>query len=417
MNSDSLKHDSYNTLGSYLVQGSMFLPYPGDTSNSLFYYLMIDEEDFQPSYLKYSVVDLSLDSGLGGIVDGKKNIQIIDVRIGEGLTAIKHANGRDWWIIARKVSSFPFTDRFIYALLTPNGIELSGESVPEFTGTYGGNLTGNRKGNLLAWVSASAYSHTMPTLALYNFDRCSGNISIIDTILARSPSDQLISACFAPDSNILYVSTDRNFSLYQYSWPLNNLKDSLIFRIKGPGLSTYGNRGGNLVMGADNKIYMSMRRQSLSNSLDGFAEFLAVITKPDLSGIGCYFDTFGVFMNGRENTTYSLPNFPNYDLGALLGSPCDTLSPVDTTQTSIPVFPQGTTTWSVIPTISDGLFTIQGAANGTLMVYDLYGREVFRKPLTNSTSFDPSTYPPGLYWVTVQKDDGTWYPARKIIRK
>ena len=55
----------------------------------------------------------------------------------------------------------------------------------------------------------------------------------------------------------------------------------------------------------------------------GTVNTLHVIHSPDLPGSDCRFEQHGVQLPTLNNTT--LPNFPNYRLGPLDGSPCDTL--------------------------------------------------------------------------------------------
>jgi len=390
------------------TNGSMFLPWPGDTAGRFFAFFAINDADDK---LYLSKIDKTLDSGLGGVVEDCKYKLVWEFEISEQLCAVKHGNGEDWWIIVRKGSVT--SSEFIISLFTSEGLGNTLVESSGFEGGFAGELTADLSGTKLAL--ATTYGPVLPTLAVYEFNRCSGLVELIDTILTLNGSNFSYGISFSSDGSKIYYTTIEKTKLYQLSLFEGVLYDSLIFRYAGSD-HLYFN-GSALQHGSNGKIYMNYRKATLSGGFDGLSDHLGVINFPNLPGKLCQFDTFGVYLNGRESTTYSLPNFPNYDLGPLIGSPCDTLSPVDTTQTNVPVLPQGTTTWSVVPTISDGLFAIQGAANGTLMVYDLYGREVFRKSLTNAPSFDLSAFPAGLYWVTVQSEDGIWYPAQKIIRQ
>ncbi|MCX6290712.1 MAG: hypothetical protein NT126_02995, partial [Bacteroidetes bacterium] len=91
--------------GSNVPQGALVLPYP---SHPDWYYVFhVNGESFnahglnnyEPLELRYSVVDMNLAGGLGGIIANKKNISIINDTLTLGrITACKHANGRDWWV-------------------------------------------------------------------------------------------------------------------------------------------------------------------------------------------------------------------------------------------------------------------------------------------------------------------------------
>ena len=47
--------------------------------------------------LYYSLIDMNSNGGLGSVI--AKNVQLNPNRIGDCLTAVKHGNGRDWWVI------------------------------------------------------------------------------------------------------------------------------------------------------------------------------------------------------------------------------------------------------------------------------------------------------------------------------
>ena len=111
-------------------QGLLILPIP-DSGNK--YLLLHGLLDFPPmtgpvySHLYYSVIDMDLDNGLGGVVE--KNIEIIEDTLFRGrITATRHANGRDWWIIVPENN----TNRYYTMLLTPSGLQNLG---PQTVGT------------------------------------------------------------------------------------------------------------------------------------------------------------------------------------------------------------------------------------------------------------------------------------------
>ena len=52
---------------------------------------------------------------------------------------------------------------------------------------------------------------------------------------------------------------------------------------------------------------------------------MGVINNPNVKGVGCNFNNFGFYLGGKR-TYFGLPNNPDYELGALAGSGCDTLS-------------------------------------------------------------------------------------------
>ncbi|HMX40456.1 MAG TPA: hypothetical protein PK971_06125, partial [Saprospiraceae bacterium] len=91
--------------GSYPIwQSSLFLPMPGN--DTLFYLVHIrgNDYDYSPMHLLYTVIDAAGDDGKGAVVT-KNNIILSDsLFLDKYVTATRHANGEDWWIIIPQVN-------------------------------------------------------------------------------------------------------------------------------------------------------------------------------------------------------------------------------------------------------------------------------------------------------------------------
>ena len=105
----------------------------------------------------------------------------------------------------------------------------------------------------------------------------------------------------------------------------------------------------------DNKIYIS--------PFNG-VEYLNVINSPDSFGLACDFTPHSFKIN-HDCYTFNIPSFPNYDLGVLEGSPCDTIVNIPTglqppNSHSFRISPNPATTWLniVYETSADGLFEL-----------------------------------------------------------
>ena len=78
---------------------NIILPFPGDSNK----YVLFHHTDYfdgvsYPAYeVFYTIIDITLDSGLGGVIS--KNDTAFSDTLNWGIAACKHANGRDWWII------------------------------------------------------------------------------------------------------------------------------------------------------------------------------------------------------------------------------------------------------------------------------------------------------------------------------
>ena len=393
------------------TNGSIFLPWPGDTLDRFFAFLQMNDAD---NRLYCSKIDRDLDGGLGGIMVDFKNVPVWTHPICEQLTAIKHANGRDWWILARK--GYPISTQISLALLTPQGLESYEAQPAGFNGAFSGEMTASVDGSMVAIASNDGNcSPAPPIVALYDFDRCLGILTLKDTLRTRECHIESYGLAFSESGGKLYFSTSDKISLYQISTLDSVLTDSLIFKLSGPLFFIY--RSGQLELDINGRINMVFLRPSVSSGFEGLVDHLAVVRDPDQEGVACNLDTFGVSLNERDNSFLSLPNFANYDLGPLVGSPCDTLSPQDTTQTGIPSTQIPALPFSISPTLGSGWFIMEGPRSGWAIVYDLYGREIDREWHEERTTFDLTNQPAGVYLVVLRRDDGNQSLPQKIIRQ
>src|SRR6185436_9998584 len=106
-NSDSIIGDGY-------YGGLVLIPKP--LNDSLFYLFSLK---LSGHGLYYNIVNIKHNNGLGIVV--QKNILLNSLDIADCLTAIKHGNGRDWWLIA-KFSNSSMHNRFFVYLIDSSGI-------------------------------------------------------------------------------------------------------------------------------------------------------------------------------------------------------------------------------------------------------------------------------------------------------
>ncbi len=291
-------------------QGVLILPAPGDSSK---YYLIHDMSTFDPTpyafhqvyHCLYSKIDMQGDKGLGEVEEINR-IFLKDTLCYGKLTACKHANGRDWWILIPKWNSSVY---FTY-LLTPAGLKFlgiqkmganptssSGQAVFSPDGTR--YVRYNSLGSLGAWLD------------VFDFDRCTGLLSNPRNV--HIPQAGMPGAAISPNSRYLYISN--GLWLHQYDLDASDIIASEILLGTYDGyLSPLNTFFFMLQLAPDGKLYMNTA---------GSVNTLHVIHQPDLPGAACRFEQHGVQL--PTFNSWSLPNFPNYRLGPLDGSPCDTL--------------------------------------------------------------------------------------------
>lgn len=98
------------------TQSAIIVPKPGDPYK---YYLFTIDTENGDRGLIYSVVDMSLDNGLGDILWDQKNIPL-KKDVTEKLSAVSHNNNTDYWILTHDT-----LNHFISYLLTENGLSTS----------------------------------------------------------------------------------------------------------------------------------------------------------------------------------------------------------------------------------------------------------------------------------------------------
>ncbi|MBL0054321.1 MAG: hypothetical protein IPP29_24000 [Bacteroidetes bacterium] len=260
---------------------------------------------------------MSLNNGLGAVT--QKNIQLYSQVGNDCLTAIKHGNGRDWWLIFRS-ALFPndTNDNFYLYLIDSNGIN---PPIIEHAGSfnYGSeagikfNSTGNQFARLM-WYGV---------IELFDFDRCTGSIQFNKLIeyqpVDSSPYNYYFFSAFSPSGRFLYITEwDKKTYLHQYDLQAANVTMS---KVTVDSFSFPKYTGGGLKLAPDGKIYMSSLYTPTGSQYYPYSDTtynmynmnLSVINEPDSAGLACNFTKYSYYLGG--NRTYvCLPNNPDYDL-------------------------------------------------------------------------------------------------------
>lgn len=259
------------------LQSSLILPLPQNSSR---YYLFTTDcmENNAAGGLRYNIIDLNLDGGLGDIaVKAKKLTESID----ESLTAIQHDNGVDWWIVAHKLNS----DSFYVYQFTAQGI----------TGVVKqkiGNVTPDYAGALIAPSSGNKLVHTgLSFTTLFDFDKSTGLIS--NAVDLGVPG---YTSAFSTNCDKLYVGDGTGGHIFQFDLKSQDIPASKLL------VGTTASAGvGAMQLGPDGKIYVARFVGSTH---------LGVIHEPSLKGTRSQYVDNGISLNGKM-AKGGLPNFPN----------------------------------------------------------------------------------------------------------
>ncbi|MFN0200632.1 MAG: T9SS type A sorting domain-containing protein [Bacteroidia bacterium] len=301
--------------GSYIAQSSICLPMPGDSMQ--YYVFHCDYKEltnpgnptvyYAPTYY-YSIVTFDA-AHPNGYVSVKNAPAVTGDFISGTLTACKHGNGRDWWVlIPERVTS---TVRRV--LISPSGVTEEGSQ----TLLTGGGGMG--PGQAAFSPDGTKYARLQGYLDIYDFDRCLGLLIFKETLLCPAINWTSFGMEFSPNSRYIYLNMGED--LYQYDLTSSNVDSSVVHIAHYDGFTPpppyvplptafY------LMQNApDGKIYVSTTNGT---------PYLHVIHSPDSQGVACNFEQHALLLEGYK--CYGMANFPNYRLGALQGSPCDTLS-------------------------------------------------------------------------------------------
>jgi DNA-binding beta-propeller fold protein YncE len=311
-NGDNLNPGPFTTSKAFsglpLPQGNLIIPFPDDSTK---YYLFHETSDdpnvtWSTFYLYYSIIDMTLDSGLGAVV--QKNTVLLNDTLVEGrLTACRHANGRDWWLVAPEY----LTGEKFKFLITPQGIlgpfKQDLQSIRE---NWFGQAIFSEQGDKFA------YYEPVGDLDIFDFDRCTGDFSFRIHIDINDNAG-VGGLAFSPSGQYLYVSSV-NY-VYQFDIWATNIEQSRITIAEWDSTYFLGPPfAANFYLSAlapDNKIYINC-----GNSTN----ILHVINFPDSAGVSCDFCQHCIQLPAINS--FTIPNHPNYFLGTKTGSICDSLN-------------------------------------------------------------------------------------------
>ncbi len=380
----------YEPYGMGIPQGAFIIPRPEFYSQYLLFYESAENVTLDsvpgtsPINLAYSIIDMNLDGGLGGIIPGNKNlIAVNDTLVYGRITGVKHANGRDWWILVHH-----YNDNMYYSIL----VSTTGVSVP-YTQQIGRphlferlimQSCFNPQGDQFV-MGLTVNKQTLENVVdLFDFDRCSGALSNHREI--EIPDTSLLAAgcSFSPNGRWLYVSTNKN--IFQFdTWDVNINSSRIIVSTWDTTILPHRTYFHHL-LAPDGKIYIT----------NGFSlDYLHVINEPDFQGLSC--DVVHDQLQMFTLNTFMMPNAANYNLGAVTGSICDSLTSVNEIDHNF--------MFTLSPNPNNGNFNISyflpQNKNGSFKVYDLKGKLIYHLNLPQWSSFQkiqlPKEISSGIY--------------------
>lgn len=279
------------------AQSALIIPNPGHSNT---FYIFTTPKLASSNGFMYSELDMNLNSGKGDIVSGKKNIQLV-APVCEKIAAVRHANGKDYWVVTHKWN----TDTIYTYLITSAGINRS--PVKSTTGlTIKGN-TDNAKGQMKISPDGKKIAFlnylNLPSI-LADFNTSNGKISNV----WQFSGFELFGLEFSRNSNYMYVTyTDSYWKtrLYQYFVNTNSKSTFLASQTTFPDNSLSLSSEVGMQLAPDGKIYYA-------NS--GGRTHLGVINAPDSAGKACRLQEDYIYLEGKR-CYRGLPGFVSSYLG------------------------------------------------------------------------------------------------------
>jgi hypothetical protein len=382
------------------TQSAIIVPSPG--SSRYFYVFTTDaflQDELQYGF-RYSVVDVCADNGLGDVIPVLKNIKLLDT-VTEKLTAVKHANGSDYWIITHKY----FSDAFYAYHLSWLGIE---DTVISHVGSVHpaiittsfpnwatiGQLKASPDGSKLVIVNGNSGN----SIAEYfDFNKTTGIVSnCVNIQTDTSLNWNYYGASFSPDNSKIYIACMLNGpGIYQFDLNAGNGNPDSVraskIRVSNGNNDYYG-----LQLAVDGKIYASIYRNG--------GPYLSVINNPNFPGLFCDCQDSAIYLYSGL-CSYSFPNFMDsyaYTNGVYR---CEIVSDESLQHENIKMYPNP----------ANEILYIEGWENNIpAAIYDLEGRWV-QNGFIKDGQLDVSLLNQGMYFIKLTTGEGS--VVRKFVKE
>jgi len=278
------------------------------------YYVFTNDKD--PSFsssvtsngLNYSVVDMSLNSGLGDVIPGQKDINLYNGLVPNNMTATISGDGQSYWLIVTPRTENTNDFRVFAYNITCSGISdpvISLHPPVNFPSSFGNGqvkISPNGEKIAFAWESAKIVTFA-------NFDNETGIVSNNYTTIDTSSyiGEWALGIEFSPDSSKLYITTGRTLGQELLSRSSTNEKkfkkktgSSLIqvpiFKsLNGTPLVIYSTTTGVIVrlqLAVNNKIYATRG--------SNFNPKLGAINSPNSLGTAANFELNAITLSAHN---------------------------------------------------------------------------------------------------------------------
>ena len=362
--------------------------------------------------LLYSIVDFKSDPK--GVVLQKDKLLSPDTMIHGELSACRHANGVDWWLVdwlwnGSKDSTYRSF------LVKPDTI------LGPFKAQIGRSMTRNSAQDQAVFSpDGTRYARIRyrDGVHLFDFDRSEGKFSNYKFLPLNNSKVLFTGVNFSPNSKLLYATIAEHILQYDLEAPnIAATRDTVA--VYDGFTDFFQTKFCYIYLGPDCKLYVGPQNT---------VRYLSVINFPNRRGKDCDVAQHAIKLPTIVDLT--LPNYPNFRLGAVGDNfaPCDsTINPVITglnddllseegRKIGVAVYPN-----PVGDQISVDLFGYVGDfAEGFWRLVDLSGRSMLQYPIFPNHSeyvYDITAIPNGMYVWQLWLDGKAMRAGKLVVQK
>ncbi|MBP9133094.1 MAG: T9SS type A sorting domain-containing protein [Saprospiraceae bacterium] len=365
------------------TQGAFFLDRGDPHSILLVYYRCLSINITDSVHLYTATIDLS--GGPGGtpaVVEKSYKPVLEHNLVPLALNAVRHANGKDWWILAPELRS----NRW-YSILYDG--ELHDPVLSKIEGWFNhseGTISVSPDGQKIGYVCSG-----LKDFIILNFDRCTGDLSPYKegSFPLLSPGNMgIVFSAFAPGGRFFYLTS--KFDIFQFDLESNAFDDDWIpiatfdtaqvteypFFYKGYFSTIFSGNDGHLYVWS----FYSLR-------------YIHRIAFPDRHGpsVGWKQDYYRM----EVHPSHFVPTLIDYNMGPLPGSPCITKTKSSQNKEFI-LYPNPTS--DIIRTES----MVNYLDNVSLKILNNIGKEVYSGKLRDLyKGIVVRSWRPGIYFIKV----------------
>ena len=284
------------------AQSGIVIPYPGQYGKYITVSASLNPNN--PAFpgtigdrVAYSVIDMNLDGGLGGVVAGEKNILLTGANgvLGESVSAVRHSNGIDIWVVAVGKGTGANSSLNVWRA-TPSGVNpVRHGSYPLATNTSpnteaNGYLRFSPDGKSWAWTENRIGTSTPCNMVHFGeFNTSTGafsNTKVMDSGVEAYGVE------FSPNSELLYIAKLGPGCLvhaYKFADLLAASNPPTSVARKVHEMSSVGFTLGALQLGPDGRIYGVLQYSAnlvVIDNTDNFDNATIHLVSGSMSGQG-----------------------------------------------------------------------------------------------------------------------------------